>query len=614
MNSSGSNQGPACDRPHDVSAGAKAPPPERRSLPWRRLRVALALALVGVAFSLWLASRLHREAVATDQRRFDLECDYAAGFIETIMERYEERLGRLAMACVLDPWMTPGAWAFEVFDAVELAHNMPAVLQVIYCPKVRPEDYESHQARGREILGPTYSLQPPPEAKFALPVWVSRTRAEFERIPLGKDLQQLDHLRNTGVAAVVNPAGRVSPPAFLPRRQGPAQVGFWFTIPLFKPDQTYARKAVPTDPLEKKRADAERRTRFYEESSLGLLAAFISVDHLVGKNFNTPDRPRHLHVRLYAGAVTTPELLLNTGIDAPTNPRHRRLIKQPWYGKPRTFEFTSTPLFEQQSLRYRGWLAAGFGIPLSLLIAGFIGYQSVMHERARAAARELAESRDSLRHAQTEREKLSRDLHDGAVQSLYALQLGLLNTARRVERESPNAAADLAAARTGLDAVIAELRQFILHQGSAEPKAARTNLADVLHALAQRPHVHQQTQVEIECDPVAAQRVSPRQAVQLANIAREALSNALRHASASRVALRLSQGPAEVRLEIEDNGRGFDPNQARTAGQGLANMQRRAEEEGGALTITSQPDAGTRLAVALPVQAEEPSPAHPEPD
>ena len=614
MNSSGSNQRPACDRPHDGSAGAKAAPPERRSLPWRRLRVALTIALAGVAFSLWLALRLHRDALATDQQRFDLECEYVAGLVENTVERYEERLGRLAMACVLDPWMTPGAWAFELFDEVEVTHNMPAVLQVIYCPKVRPEDYESHRARAREILGQNYAFQPPAEAAFALPVWASYTRREFQPLAPGVDLRQLDHLTNTDVAAVVSPAGKVSPPAFLPRRQGPPQVGYWFTLPLFKPDQTYIRKGSPADTVEMRRATIEGRNQFYGQSSLGLLAAFISVDHLVGRTFNAPDRPRHLHVRLYAGAVTSPELLLNTGIDAPPNPRHRRLIKQPWYGKPRTFEFTSTPLFEQQSLLYRGWLAAGFGIPLSLLIASFIGYQSVMHERERAVARDLAESRDSLRHAQTEREKLSRDLHDGAVQSLYALQLGLLNTARRAERESPGTAADLAAARAGLDAVIAELRQFILHQGSAEPKAARTNLADVLHALAQRPHVHQQTQVEIECDPVAAERVSARQAVQLANIAREALSNALRHAGASRIALRLSQGPAEVRLEIEDNGRGFDPNQARTAGQGLANMQRRAEEEGGVLTIASQPETGTRLAVSLPVQAEEPSPAHPETD
>ncbi len=609
MNPTCANDQGVSDRRSDALPDASPARGRIRALPWRQLRVALLLGFGGMLLSTWLALRLHREALATDQQRFDLECEYVAGQIESIMERYEERLGRLAMACVLDPWMTPGAWAFEAFDAVEITHNMPAVLQVIYCPKVRPEDYQSHEARGREILGQNYAFQPPAEAAFALPVWASYTRRELKPLAPGVDLRQLDHLTNTGVAAALSPAGWVSPPAFLPRRQGPAQVGFWFVLPLYKPDQTYLPSAVPTDPVDKKRAQNEQRNQFYGQSTLGLLAAFISVDHLVGKNFNAPDKPRHVHVRLYAGAVTLPGLLLNTGTDAPTKPRHRRLIKQPWYGKPRTFEFTSTPLFDAQSLRGRAWLALGSGFPLSLLLAGFIGYQTVMRERERDANRELTASRDALRLAQTERETLSRDLHDGAVQSLYALQLALMNTARRAERESPSTAADLAAARADLDAIIAELRHYVLRQNPADTAASQASLAHVLAALVQRLEAHRHTQVDIACDAGAAERVSPRQAVQLANIAREALSNALRHAHASRISLRLHQEPAAVRLEIADNGRGFDPLQPRPDGLGLANMQRRAHEEGAVLTLDSQPGRGTRLVVTLPVLPEEPAPS-----
>ncbi|MEX0625899.1 MAG: ATP-binding protein, partial [Chloroflexota bacterium] len=88
----------------------------------------------------------------------------------------------------------------------------------------------------------------------------------------------------------------------------------------------------------------------------------------------------------------------------------------------------------------------------------------------------------------------------------------------------------------------------------------------------------------------------------LISIAREALSNVVRHADASRATMEVTAANGEVRLEIADDGKGFD---ARTPGRGghhgLANMLRRAESLGGSLLVESGPGRGTRIIVVLPL-------------
>ena len=87
-------------------------------------------------------------------------------------------------------------------------------------------------------------------------------------------------------------------------------------------------------------------------------------------------------------------------------------------------------------------------------------------------------------------------------------------------------------------------------------------------------------------------------------IAREAISNALRHAKASRVAILLKRWKDGVRLTVEDNGAGFSPTQVdRSAHFGLTNMATRAQLIGGALHILSAAGKGTRIVVDIPQTA-----------
>jgi two-component system nitrate/nitrite sensor histidine kinase NarX len=90
------------------------------------------------------------------------------------------------------------------------------------------------------------------------------------------------------------------------------------------------------------------------------------------------------------------------------------------------------------------------------------------------------------------------------------------------------------------------------------------------------------------------------------SIAREALSNAARHAAASAVEMRLAREEEGWRLEVSDDGIGFDPEAALAEGHhGLDNMRRRAERLGGTLQVASEPGGGgTRIIVVLPTERE----------
>jgi signal transduction histidine kinase len=216
---------------------------------------------------------------------------------------------------------------------------------------------------------------------------------------------------------------------------------------------------------------------------------------------------------------------------------------------------------------------------------------------------QIREARDALAAAQREREKFSRDLHDGTIQSLYAIQLGLGHTLEKLEAEPAHARREFAAVRRELDAVIAEIRQFIT-AGEGPDKAV--DFCAVLNALVQRVRNGTRVRIALQCDPGASERLTGDRAVQLANIAREALSNCLRHAQPQQVDLALRSEPEAVVLEVSDDGNGFDPKAPRRSGVGLTSMAERAREMGAAMEIQSIPGKGTRVLVRVPAAPLEP--------
>ncbi|MBE7500380.1 MAG: sensor histidine kinase [Verrucomicrobiales bacterium] len=281
------------------------------------------------------------------------------------------------------------------------------------------------------------------------------------------------------------------------------------------------------------------------------------------------------------------------------------------YGDRWTLFFHTTPLFDLQSTRYRAHWAGGWGLLTTGLMCWVLTLQvrGRLQETERATA--LQDARDALLAVQRERERLSHDLHDGAIQSLYAVQLGLTQTARDVESVAPEAGRRLGESRANLDAVIGELRQFMTDLRAGDAPRPALGLAMVLESVVRRLRPASPAALELHCDPVASARLTPAQALQLAAFVREALSNSLRHAAAERIQVRLAAEGDVLLLEVRDDGGGFDPARRTGAGVGLVSLERRAFQLGGRFELETVAGLGTSVRVRLPLRPPGQPPAGP---
>ncbi len=200
-----------------------------------------------------------------------------------------------------------------------------------------------------------------------------------------------------------------------------------------------------------------------------------------------------------------------------------------------------------------------------------------------------------------ERERIGRDLHDGIIQSLYAVGLSLEDVPELMADDPAEAAARVDRAIESLNLTIRDIRNFIF--GLRPELVEEADLAASITALADEFRLN--TLIDVELDVASAPVDVPAEArIQLLQIAREALSNIARHAKASRASVAVSVEGETLALVVADNGRGFDPNLPRDARhQGLRNMADRARELGGELRVESTPGAGTRIIVTLPTMS-----------
>ena len=194
-----------------------------------------------------------------------------------------------------------------------------------------------------------------------------------------------------------------------------------------------------------------------------------------------------------------------------------------------------------------------------------------------------------------DRERIAKELHDGVIQALFAVGMGLEGTS--MVASDPKVSERINLAVEELDHVIRDLRNYIF--GLRPGILADRELDTALRALAEEFQAKTGVVTIVEVDPeIAAQLGSV--ASEVVQLTREALSNVGRHALATtcRVSLRHEAGSAL--LEIDDDGSGFEPSTVRR-GQGLANLEGRATDLGGKTSVTSEPDRGTTVRVELPL-------------
>lgn len=206
-----------------------------------------------------------------------------------------------------------------------------------------------------------------------------------------------------------------------------------------------------------------------------------------------------------------------------------------------------------------------------------------------------------------ERLRIGRDLHDGIIQGMYAVALSLEDVPDLMSEDPPEAAARVDRAIDRLTGTIGEIRTFIMGLGAdATQIAIGSRLAGLADELLLSSGARMALDLDLADVGEVDERLSPEAANQLLQIAREALSNAIRHSGAPRARLSLRAQDDEAVLSVEDNGRGFDATGPRGAGHfGLANLRDRATAVGGRLEISSRVGAGTRIIVRLPLSNPE---------
>ena len=194
-----------------------------------------------------------------------------------------------------------------------------------------------------------------------------------------------------------------------------------------------------------------------------------------------------------------------------------------------------------------------------------------------------------------ERERIAKDLHDGIIQSLFAVGMGLQGTA--LMAGSPETAARIDSAVGELDRVIRDLRNYIF--GLRPGILADRQLDQALRELGEDIQKRSSFRVEVEVDAELAALVSSR-SHQIVQVTREALTNVARHAQAKQSVVRLARTGQTAVLTIEDDGIGFDVRRDK-AGNGLRNMRERATAMGGSLRISSKVGKGTNLRFTFPI-------------
>jgi signal transduction histidine kinase len=193
-----------------------------------------------------------------------------------------------------------------------------------------------------------------------------------------------------------------------------------------------------------------------------------------------------------------------------------------------------------------------------------------------------------------DRERIAKELHDGVIQALFAVGLGLQGSAMLAR--DPELQRRIGGAVEELDRVIGDLRNYIF--GLRPGILADRQLDQALRGLAEELEHKAGVVTVVEVDPQAAAALADV-AAEVVQLAREALSNVSRHAQASTCRVSLYRGGGTVVLEVDDDGRGFDPATARPRGQGLGNLRARAQALGGRVEIDSHQGEGTRVRVQL---------------
>lgn len=266
--------------------------------------------------------------------------------------------------------------------------------------------------------------------------------------------------------------------------------------------------------------------------------------------------------------------------------------------------FSSSSLWDGHWWFWHFLRLLAYGLVLSYIGRGYLGMVTDLRGalvETKNAETALRLSESQLRQSLDERERLARDLHDSIIQSIYAIGLRLSECRRLVVKDAQQVVQQLGVAINEINAVIREVRLYIsgIEVEITNGKELEAGMAALIHTL----DGGQALRFYLQMDAAAAERLTPLQATHLLFIAKEAMSNSLRHSQARNggVSLKLAEGV--VRMIVEDDGMGFDTSAATAEGHGLKNIRARAERLGAACEFLSAAGHGTRVTIDIPFES-----------
>jgi two-component system, NarL family, sensor histidine kinase DevS len=220
--------------------------------------------------------------------------------------------------------------------------------------------------------------------------------------------------------------------------------------------------------------------------------------------------------------------------------------------------------------------------------AGITIENAVLHNQARRLA------------VLEERERIAMDLHDGIIQSIYAVGLALDFAQKALDEDPEQSRQKIDQAILGLNSAIGDIRSYI---SDLRPRQFEgEDLLGGLKRLVDEYKINTRCEARLVGVQDGLACLPAAHATALFHICQEALANIAKHARAKNATVSVWTSQERVLMEISDDGRGFDlRNMSATLGHGLSNMHTRAHKVGGDVEITSEPGQGTTVLAWVPV-------------
>jgi two-component system sensor histidine kinase DegS len=231
----------------------------------------------------------------------------------------------------------------------------------------------------------------------------------------------------------------------------------------------------------------------------------------------------------------------------------------------------------------------------------------LLHARIRASLASMHEERMAVLREQfaqvtaaqeEERQRIARELHDGLGPALASLNIRLRTVRKLLEREDHSLAGEVGELAAQTQANIRDIRRLI---HDLRPVA----LDELGLVPALREHLarcEQEHGLAVDFGADVGARLPAAVETALFRIVQESVNNVLRHAQAQQVHVALMRGPAQVTLQVQDDGQGFDPQLSRSGRHlGLWSMRERVEQMGGQFKVHSAPGKGTTVSAVVPL-------------